>query len=300
MADYLNGIAVFVEVAKAGSFTRAAERLGLTKSAVSKVVTRLEARLGDHLFTRSTRNIVLTASGEAYLASCISALDIMRDAEDALGGHGGAPRGRLRIDMPAAFGRRVLVPLLAEICLANPELHLTLSFTDRVIDPIEEGVDLTVRFGRSRDAAGLMAKTLVEQPQHICASPAYLARCGTPQTLDDLARHACIVGLRRGAPVRWSVRSEGKDRQIDPAPTHQVGDGEAIIGMAVAGLGLCQMPAVLIRDHLASGALVPVLEEVRGSNVPVQLVWPGTRQASPRVRFLIDQLVDLGRAGQLG
>lgn len=300
MDDHLSGIGVFVEVARAGSFTRAAERLGLTKSGVSKAITRLEERLGDNLFVRSTRNLTLTVSGETYLASCINALDILRDTEEALGGRGGAPRGRLRIDMPAAFGRRVLVPLLAEMCLEHPELHLTLSFTDRLIDPIEEGVDLVVRFGRSRDAAGLMAKTLVEQPQHICASPGYLGRHGTPANLDDLARHACLVGFRRGTPARWSVCVDGVERQIDPPLTHQIGDGEAIIAMAVAGMGLCQMPAVLLREQLADGRLAPVLENVRGPDVPVQLVWPGTRQASPRVRFLIDRLVDLGRAGRLG
>lgn len=300
MEDLLSGIDVFVEVAKAGSFTRAAERLGLTKSGVSKAITRLEERLGDNLFVRSTRKLTLTVSGETYLASCIDALDILRDTEEALGGRGGAPRGRLRIDMPAAFGRRVLVPLLAEMCLERPELHLTLSFTDRLIDPVEEGVDLVVRFGRSRDAAGLMAKTLVEQPQHICASPDYLAKHGTLASLDDLARHACLVGFRGGTPARWSVCVDGAERQIDPPLTHQIGDGEAIIAMAVAGLGICQMPAVLLREQLADGTLVPVLEDVRGPDVPVQLVWPGTRQASPRVRFLIDHLVDLGRAGRLG
>ncbi|KQM99397.1 LysR family transcriptional regulator [Sphingomonas sp. Leaf25] len=300
MTDHFNGIAVFVEVAGAGSFTRAAERLGLTKSAVSKAITRLEERLGEILFTRSTRNLTLTVSGEAYLASCVSAIDILRDTEDALGGRGDAPRGRLRIDMPAAFGRRVLVPLLTEICEATPDLQLSLSFTDRVIDPIEEGVDLVVRFGRSRDAAGLMAKTLVEQPQHICASPAYLARYGTPATLDDLARHVCLVGFRRGVPGRWSVRIDGVGQQIDPPPVHQIGDGDAIIAMAIAGMGLCQMPSVLVREKIADGRLVPVLEELRGPDVPVQLIWPGTRQASPRVRYMIDRLVDLGHAGRLG
>jgi len=300
MNDHFNGIAVFVEVAKAGSFTRAAERFGLTKSAVSKTVTRLEERLGEPLFTRSTRILALTVSGEAYLASCVAAIDILRDTEEALGGQDDVPRGRVRIDMPSAFGRRVLVPLLAEICQANPNLQLSLSFTDRVIDPIEEGVDLVVRFGRSRDAAGLMAKTLVEQPQHIYASPGYLAQHGTPDDLDDLARHVCLVGFRRGVPVRWSVRIAGVEQKIDPPPVHQIGDGDAIIAMATAGMGICQMPAVLVREQIADGSLVPVLEDVRGPDVPVQLIWPGTRQASPRIRYMIDRLVDFGRAGRLG
>ncbi len=300
MMDHLSGINVFVEVARAGSFTRAAERLGVTKSAVSKAITRLENRLGDHLFTRSTRNLTLTVSGEAYLASCTAALDILRDTEEALSGHGSALKGRVRIDMPAAFGRRIVVPLLSAIYLDNPDLELTLSFTDRLIDPIEEGVDLVIRFGRSRDAAGLMARTLVAQPQHICAAPGYLERRGEPRSLNDLAVHSCIVGYRRGAAGRWTIRQDGKEKQIDPPPTHQIADGDAIIAMAVADMGLCQMPAVLIREHLASGALVPVLEELRGPDIPVQVVWPSARQASPRVRFLIDRLVDFGRAGRLG
>lgn len=297
--DELGGITVFVEVARAGSFTRAAERLGITTSAVSKTIGRLEDRLGDHLFTRSTRRIALTVSGEAYLASCVAALDLLRDAAETLSTRGTSPAGRIRIDMPAAFGRRVLTPLLCEVCLEHPGLELTLSFTDRVIDPIEEGVDLVVRFGRSPDAAGLTARTLVEQPQHICAAPGYLDRRGVPESLDDLDVHACIVGYRRGVAGRWSIRQGGVERGIDPPPTHQVGDGDAVIGMALAGLGLCQMPAGLIREHLESGALVPVLEGFCGPDVPVQAVWPTGRQTSPRVRLLIDRPVDHGLAGRL-
>ncbi|MFC7738628.1 LysR family transcriptional regulator [Roseomonas sp. GCM10028921] len=300
MADHLSDVIVFVEVARAGSFTLAADRLGLTKSAVSKTISRLEERLGDRLLTRSTRRLALTASGDAYLASCVAALDILRDAEEALGGYEASPKGRLRMDMPSAFGRRVLVPLLADLCLAHPALQLTLSFTDRLIDPIEEGVDLVIRFGRTADTSGLVAKTLVAFPHHICASPAYLERRGTPEHLEDLDRHDCLVGSRRGAPLRWSVRKDGADVRISPPPTHQIEDGEAIIAMAVAGLGLCQMPAPLVRDQLASGALVPVLEASRGPDVPVQAVWPGTRQASPRVRFVVDRLAEHGRAGLLG
>lgn len=300
MADHLSEVTVFVEVARAGSFTLAAERLGLTKSAVSKTISRLEGRLGDRLLTRSTRQFALTVSGDAYLASCVAALDILRDAEEALGGHETGPKGRLRMDMPSAFGRRVLVPLLADLCLAHPALHLTLSFTDRLIDPIEEGVDLLIRFGRTANASGLVARTLVEFPQHICASPSYLKRRGRPEHLDELDGHDCLVGFRRGAPLRWSVHRDGADLRLGPPTTHQVEDGEAIIAMAVAGLGLCQMPAPLVREQLASGALVPVLESFRGPDIPVQAVWPGTRQASPRVRFLVDRLAEHGRAGLLG
>jgi len=297
MAEHLTGISVFVEVARTGGFTSAAEQLDLTKSAVSKAITRLEARLGEKLFHRSTRRLSLTAAGESYLASCTAALDILRDAEAILGSEEGCPSGRLRIDMPYAFGRQVIVPLLARLCRAHPGLQLTLSFTDRIIDPIEEGVDLVIRFGQTRKGAGLMTRTLVELPRHICASPDYLALRGTPASLEALEHHDCIVGLRRGTPQRWAVRSDGEERLLSPPPTHEVEDGAAIIAMAEAGLGLCQMPGPLVRDQLASGALVAVLEDFRGSDVPVQAVWPGVRDASPRLRFLLDRLAEQARAG---
>lgn len=299
MSEYPSGIRVFVEVAKAGSFTLAAERLGLSKSAVSKTISRLEGRLGDHLFTRSTRSLALTVSGEAYLESCTAALDILKDAEENLGGQPSRPSGRLRLDMPIAFGRKIIVPALSRICTENPELELTLSFSDHHIDPIEQGVDLVIRFGQSPDNLGLVSRTILEQAIVICASPEYLRAAGTPKSLRDIPTHRCIVGYRRGAAGRWAVCEDGTDRPFDPPPTYQVSDGIAIIDMAEAGLGLCQMPIGLVREQLTKGTLVTVLDDYRGKDVSVQLVWPGGRKASPRVRFLIDRLVELGRAGHL-
>lgn len=295
--ESLSGIVTFVEAARAGSFTAAGERLGISKSAVGKSVSRLEERLGTKLFHRSTRKLALTSDGEAYLTSCGAALDGIAEAEAVIGGTSGGPSGRLRIDLAAAFGRHKLLPVLTRIARDHPALHLTLSFTDRVIDPVEEGVDLVIRFGETKDSSGLIARKLTEQRRLICAAPGYIASRGRPRHPDDLANHACIVGYRLGASLQWFLSQNGKDIRISPPPTHQIGDGDAIISMTLAGAGLSQMPVSLVRQHIEAGDLVPVLEEFEGPPVPIYAVWPGTRHLSPKLRFIVDALRDAAKAG---
>ena len=216
MADTLDGIEVFVTVVRSRSFTGAAERLGVSKSAVGKSVARLEHRLGTLLFYRTTRKLSLTVDGEAFYRACSQALDEIAHAEGALASTGAAPTGRLRIDMPAAFGRRILLPVLLDIARPHPALQLALSFGDRIIDPISEAVDLVLRFGEPADQAGLVMRKLTEQRLCICASPAYLAAQGIPQSLDELdqsplhrqhqARQAFLLARRRRQPRGASHR----------------------------------------------------------------------------------------------
>ena len=295
--ESLGGIVAFVEAARAGSFTAAGERLGISKSAVGKSVSRLEERLGAKLFHRSTRKLALTADGEAYLASCSAALDGIAEAEAVMGGAGSGPSGRIRIDLPAAFGRQLILPVLIRIARENPDLHFSLSFSDRVIDPIEEGVDLLIRFGESRDASGLIARKLTEQRRLICAAPSYIAERGRPETPDDLGGHACIVGYRLGSPLQWIVTRDGEPTRISPPPTHQVGDGDAILSMTLAGAGLAQMPSSLFRPYIDSGDLLPVLDAFEGPPIPVYAVWPGTRHLSPKLRFIVEALGREAKAG---
>ena len=167
--EQLAGVAAFVEAARTGSFTTAAQNLRITKSAVGKSVARLEERLGAKLFYRTTRHLSLTPDGAAYFASCAHALEEIVDAERALTSKHGKPTGKLRIDMPGAFGRRVLLPLLLDIAKAHPALRLVMTFTDRIIDPVEEGIDLSVRFGELRDCSSLVSRRLTEQSS--CSAP---------------------------------------------------------------------------------------------------------------------------------
>jgi len=298
--DQLGGIIAFVESASFLSFTAAAEKLGITKSAVGKSVARLEERLGTKLLHRTTRKLTLTPDGEAYLASCRHALQEIGAAEDALAARNQQLAGRLRIDAPAAWGRQFLLPVLARITKQHPGLMLSLSLTDRIIDPVEEGVDVAIRFGETKDTSGLITRKLTEQKSLIVAAPGYLETRGLPIGIDDLQRHDCIVGFRRDIPTTWRVKAcDGSVIRIWPPATHEIGDGAAIVDAAVAGLGLAQMPSSLVMHHIEAGRLVSVLEEFTSVAVGIYAVWPKNRHLLPRVKHVVQILVDGGRTGIL-
>jgi DNA-binding transcriptional LysR family regulator len=296
--ESLNGITTFVVAARSGSFTDAAEKLGISKSAVGKSIARLEERLGVQLFLRTTRRITLSTDGEAFFAACSAALDEIVTAESALGSRSHDPTGRLRIDMAAAFGRQVMLPILLEVARVHPELHLTMTFNDHVIDLVEEGVDLSIRFGEVDCTGGLVARRLASQRWVICAAPCYLESYGWPKTLEDLDVHRGVVGHRRGQPLSWRVKVSGRSVRLSPPPTHQFGDGEAMIEAVLAGLGICQMPLALFRKHIESGRLVTLLDEFSPDPVDIHAVWPKVAHLRPKVRFVVDVLIALGAQGR--
>lgn len=291
--DSFQGVLTFVMAARSNSFTEAAGRLGISKSAVGKSIARLEERLGVQLFHRSTRRISLTADGDAYFIACSNALEEIGAAESGLGPGTREPSGRLRVDMPVAFGRRVVAPLLFEIADKYPALQLNMTFSDHLVDPIEEGIDLLIRFGELKDTHGLVARRLARQRWAVCAAPSYLKRFGVPDNLEDLNRHHCIVGHRRGQPLSWRVRDGQETVRYTPPVTHQIGDGEAMIMAAVAGIGLCQMPRCLFNDDIEAGRLVEVLSGYEPEPVEVHAVWPKVSHLRPKVRYVVDELVRL-------
>lgn len=299
--EQLNGIISFVEAGTLLSFTAAADKLGITKSAVGKSVARLEERLGVKLLHRSTRKLTLTPDGEAYLASCRHALEEIGTAETALAAKSQQLAGRLRVDAPAAWGRQILLPVLAKITKLHPGLTLSLSLTDRIIDPVEEGVDLAIRFGETKNTTGLITRKLTEQRGLIVASPEYLKARGEPVSVENLQEHDCIVGFRRDIPNTWRVKAaDGAVYRVTPPPTHEIGDGSAIVDAAVAGLGLAQMPSSLVENHVASGRLVSVLDAFTGARIDVSAIWPSTKHLLPRVRHVVEILAEEGRRGNLG
>lgn len=289
--DSFQGVITFVTAARSISFTEAAARLGISKSAVGKSIARLEERLGVQLFHRTTRRISLTADGDAYFIACSNALEEIGAAESGLGPGANEPAGRLRVDIPVAFGRRVVAPLLFKIANKYPSLQLIMTFSDHLVDPIEEGIDLLVRFGELKDTSGLVARRLARQRWVICAAPGYLERFGTPDTLDSLDRHHCIVGHRRGQPLSWRVRQGEDTIRFSPPSTHQIGDGEAMILAALAGVGLCQMPRCLLKEDIEAGRLVEVLGGYEPVPVEVHAVWPKVSHLRPKVRYVVDELV---------
>lgn len=298
--DHMGGITAFVTTAQQGSFTAAAERLGLTKSAVAKSVGRLEERLGLKLFQRSTRRLSLTPDGERYLASCQSALDILVEAEAELSSHVARPAGRLRVDLPAAFGRRRILPLLLEIVQHYPELTLTVSFSERFVDLIEEGIDLVIRIGELADSSGLVARRLATQKLVICASPDYLLRNGGPETPAELSQHQCVVGVRRNQAVSWLLKeADGQTKRYAPPPTHEFSDGDAMLSAVLAGCGLSQLPVWLVREHLQSGSLKEVLAGHSGGEMPISALWPKSRHVLPKIRRVVDAMVEAADKGLL-
>lgn len=297
--DPFAGVALFVAAARAGSFTKAGEKLGLTKSAVGKAIARLEERLGFKLFHRTTRLSRLTADGEAYLTACVAAMNEVTSAQAALSSNNQVLSGRLHIDMPVAFGRRVLLPVLMDIARPHPDIHFTLTFTDATSDLLRDDVDLAIRFGTLSDSSHLVARLLVVQQRVICASPGYLRERGTPKTLADVSGHRCVVGTPNGPPLVWFVREGHAETKFTPPATHQLSDGEAMVDAAVAGLGLVQLPLSLVREQLATGRLQEVLSDWAGKGVEVHAVWPHRGQLSPRLRYVVDKLIECAAQGRL-
>jgi DNA-binding transcriptional LysR family regulator len=300
--DPLAGVTVFVTAARARTFTQAAAQLGLTKSAVGKAVARLEERLGFKLFHRTTRVTTLTTDGEAYLVACTAAIAEIRASQSALGANPQRLSGRLHIDMPVAFGRRVLLPVLMEIARPHPDLGLTLTFTDATSDLLQDGVDLAIRVGALPDSGDLVARHLVTQQRIICAAPAYLSAYGTPQTLAEVHGHRCIVGTRQGPPLVWWINggtTRMDEQRFTPPATHQLSDGEAMVTAAVGGLGLAQLPVSLVREQINDGRLVQVLPSCSGAGVEVHAVWPRQSHLNPRLRYVIDRLLDQAAQGRL-
>jgi DNA-binding transcriptional LysR family regulator len=297
-ADSLRNIIYFVTVAKMGSFTVAANEIGISKSALGKSIAKLEHHLGTLLFHRTTRKLSLTTEGEAYLASCKQALDTLQNAESALQLKYGQPTGRVRVDMPVSFGRQVMMPILLDMAEHYPDLQLITTFNDKLIDPVEEGVDLAIRFGELKDSSEIVAKKLNDQQLIFCASTRYLARYGRPESLSELKNHRCIMAWRGGKPLGWLTQTElGDNVRINPEPFHQVSDGDAMVDACLAGAGIIQFPASLLHQWIDSGELIEILSHDRPAPTELNVIWPKTKYLTLSVRFIIDELCRLASEG---
>ena len=293
-SERLKGIDVFVMVADLGSFTAAAERLNLSNSAVSKSIARLESRLGTRVFTRTTRRLSLTDAGVTFYQTCSAVLADLEEVEQALHSEQDEPQGRLRIDLPAAYGRLHVLPLILDFVRQHPGLMPHISFADRFVDPVHEEIDIVVRIG-GPDAwpSGVGHRYFGSQRLVFCASPDYLARFGTPLSEHDLEQHRCLgYSMHAGTISPWYFkgRQPGDMERRIMHPHVAVGDGEGVVMAALAGLGITQLPTWLLQRHLDSGALVEVLPDLATEGMPMNLVWRRSRENLPKVRALLEYL----------
>jgi LysR family transcriptional regulator, regulator for bpeEF and oprC len=288
----LRTLAIFVKVAERLSFVRAAADLGITQSGVSNAISRLEDQIGTRLLARTTRRVSLTEHGAAFFERCRQALAEIEEAELVLKDAQFKPSGNLRIDMPVSFGRLKVLPLLGTFQAHYPDIKLRVTFNNRYIDLIEEGVDISVRLGQLQDSS-LIARRLAGTQFSVVGAPAYFAKHGKPKRIDDLAAHDCLaftyLETRLARP--WRFADGGVERAFTPQGAMSFSDGAAVCDAAIGGYGLAQLQGYFAHAPIASGALAAVLEKFQPELEPVWLVYPRTRHLSPKVRVFVDFMV---------
>lgn len=285
--DRFDAIRLFTRIVERRSFTRAAEDLGLPRSTVTAAIRQLEARLGTRLLQRTTRHVSPTLDGEAYYRRCLAILADIEDAEAAFGD--ARPQGLLRIDVHGTLARHFLLPGLRDFLELYPDLRLHIGEGDRLVDLVREGIDCVIRAGDLQDSS-MVARRIAMLAEATCASPAYLARHGVPERPDDLEGHRMIgfVSSASGGvlPLEFQVGDTVHHVELPTALT--VTGSEALFGGALAGLGLIQVPRYHLLPYFADGTLVEVLPAHPPTPTPVSLLYPHSRQLSPRVRVFID------------
>jgi LysR family transcriptional regulator, regulator for bpeEF and oprC len=284
----------FAETAKHGGFAAAAREQGVAPSTLAKAVARLERSLGVKLFHRTTRLVTLTPDGERLFQRCQRVLSEVEDLQAEASGTRATPAGMLRIELPVYYGRRFVMPLLHGLVQRYPLLRLDVRLTDTKVDLVRDGVDLAVRIGRMEDSS-LVAKRVDQQALLLCASPAYLRARGTPRRLEELAGHDAVVFRlpTSGRDRPWQFRQRGAALELAPTPHTRVNETEGLREAVKLGLGICQLPDLLVEDELARGELVELLPSCRPESMPIHLVYPSGRLLPSRVRVAIDTLVAL-------
>ena len=285
--DTLANLKAFVATADAGSFSGAARQLGLVPSVISKRIDQLEWRIRAPLFARTTRKLTLTDVGERYLCTV---KDAVRQVDDALAGMArasGELEGHIRIKVPTTLGVLYLSDLLTQFLQGQPMISMDIVLADRSVNPVEEGFDIAIG-ARPELYGGVQDIPLCPLRRRLCASPAYLARRGTPQHPADLASHDCLVFITSGA--RWEFESTQGLIGIDVQPKLRTNDGAAIFKAAVAGSGIAVLTDYLVETALQKGELVEIMEGFRMSDIWLKALVPASRIELPRIRMLLDWL----------
>lgn len=292
--DRIKAMQTFVRIVEASSFSRAAESLNLPRASLTATMQNLEAYLGRKLLRRTTRSVALTSDGAEYYARCLEILAALEAAEAPFRDAGAPPRGRLRVELPGALGRNVVMPRLGEFRLAYPGIELVLGLSDRLADLARDGIDCALRVGALEDSA-LTGRQVGSMRFVTCASPAYLEREGVPRRVEDLDGHTAVVHVsgRTGRPFDWDFLVGGQVLRRAMHGPVAVNDADAYVCAGLQGLGMIQAASYQVERHLRQGSLVPVLADFPCAAMPVSLVYPEGRTAAPRLRAFTEWIAAL-------
>ena len=294
--DRFDAMQAFARVVEAGSFTKAAETLHMSKTTVTQLVQQLEARLRVKLLNRTTRKVNVTADGAVYYERVLQLLADMDDAETSLSGASTLPRGRLRVDVPSPLASMILVPALPAFYVRYPDIQIDMGVSDRIVDMIDENVDCVVRGGELTDQS-LMARRVGDLQLGVFAAPSYLARVGTPahpRELED--SHHRIVGFlwaRTGKAVPYALHNDVESVRIKGRYALAVDDGNAYLAAGLAGLGVLWLPKYMSKTFEARGELVPLFENWKLDPMPIYVAFPPNRHISIKLRVFIDWVAEL-------
>jgi DNA-binding transcriptional LysR family regulator len=288
--ENLTDIAVFVQVVKASSFTAAANDLRLSRSVVSKYISRLEQRLGVRLLNRTTRRLSLTEAGVRFYEQSRSALDLIENAEGEIHALQAAPSGLLRISAPSSFGVLHLAPLIPRLQQAHPGLSIDLSLDDKLVDVVDTGIDVAIRIADLPDSA-LIAKRIARCRYVVCAAPAYLEKHGTPKTPKDLPGHNCLLFQFWGSPVQWKFLG-AEDQFVDVTVRGDVTSNNslALREMLLGGGGITMAPTFLVGEDIANGRLKALLSSYRFKPLSIYAVYPHRQFLAAKVRAFLEFL----------
>jgi DNA-binding transcriptional LysR family regulator len=290
--DRFSALRVFAQVVESGSFSRAAERLGLSTTAVSRQVADLEAHLQTRLLNRTTRRLSLTESGQAFYGRAVQLLQDLQEAEQEASKAAITPRGTIRLTTSLNFGTRQVAPAMAGFLARHPEVKFDVQLSDRLVDLVEEGFDLAIRIGGG-GAENLVARRLCETRLVVCASPDYLARHGTPATPQDLARHNCFTYEYASPRSQWRFRGpDGAEHSVRVAGTVHSNSGDLNASLAAGGVGIAFEPDFIVDDDLRAGRLAALLTDYAPPPSPIYAVYPTRKHLSAKVRLFVDYLVE--------
>ena len=288
--DKFESMRAFTQVVASGGFAAAAREMGLSRSAVNKLVINLENELGVQLLHRSTRHVAPTETGIAFYERCLTILSDLEEAERAITQLHGEPKGILRVNAPMSFGTMHLAPAIADFLVQHPDLQVQLTLNDRLIDPIEEGFDVTVRIAAPPDAASLIVHPLVPVKRYLCAAPRYLEIHGVPTHPTDLKHHSCLHYGHIANHNHWKLTGVDGEHTISIHGVLCSNNGEVLRDAAIRGLGIALLPSFIIDLSIQQGVLQIVLPNYQPSELSIYLLYPINRHLSTKIRLLVEFL----------